>query len=68
MIDRAEAAGCAGWFEKDYDNFGYDFGTPGSRLAALGDALPRIARRLAAGNPAVLPVLDRLGIRPEPEA
>jgi probable F420-dependent oxidoreductase len=42
----------AGWFEKDYDNFGYEFGTPGSRLAALGEALPRIDRRLAAGNPA----------------
>jgi probable F420-dependent oxidoreductase len=42
----------AGWFEKDYENFGYEFGTAGRRLAALGDALPRIEARLAAGNPA----------------
>jgi probable F420-dependent oxidoreductase len=41
----------AGWFEKDYDNFGYEFGTAGRRIAALGQALPRIRRRLAAGNP-----------------
>ncbi len=42
----------AGWFEKDYDRFGYEFGTAGSRLADLGEALPRIEQRLAAGNPA----------------
>jgi probable F420-dependent oxidoreductase len=42
----------AGWFEKDYDQFGYEFGTPGSRIAGLADALPRIKSRLAAGNPA----------------
>jgi probable F420-dependent oxidoreductase len=41
----------AGWFQKDYDAFGYEFGTPGSRIAALADAMPRIAARLAAGNP-----------------
>ncbi|MFI2754118.1 LLM class F420-dependent oxidoreductase [Cellulomonas sp. P22] len=42
----------AGWFEKDYDQFGYEFGTAGSRIAALGEALPRIKARWAAGNPA----------------
>ncbi|MFJ3407199.1 LLM class F420-dependent oxidoreductase [Promicromonospora sp. NPDC090134] len=42
----------AGWFEKDYDQFGYEFGTAGSRIASLGDAMPRIKARLAAGNPA----------------
>jgi probable F420-dependent oxidoreductase len=42
----------AGWFAKDYDTFGYDFGTAGQRIAALGRALPRIRQRLRAGNPA----------------
>ncbi|GMA23417.1 LLM class F420-dependent oxidoreductase [Luteimicrobium album] len=42
----------AGWKEKDYDQFGYEFGTPGTRLAALAEAMPRITKRLAAGNPA----------------
>lgn len=42
----------AGWFEKDYDQLGYEFGTAGSRIADLADALPRIKQRLAAGNPA----------------
>jgi probable F420-dependent oxidoreductase len=42
----------AGWFEKDYDRFGYEFGTPGTRIADLAQALPRIKARLAAGNPA----------------
>ncbi len=42
----------AGWFEKDYDEFGYEFGTPGFRIADLAQAMPRITARLAAGNPA----------------
>jgi len=42
----------AGWFEKDYDQFGYEFGTPGSRLADLAEAMPRIRKRLAVANPA----------------
>lgn len=50
----------AGWFEKDYDQFGYEFGTAGSRIADLAAAMPRIRARLAAGNPAptrVVPVM-----------
>ena len=41
----------AGWFEKDYDQFGYEFGTPGTRIADLAAALPRIKARWAASNP-----------------
>lgn len=41
----------AGWKQKDYDQFGYEFGTPGTRIADLAQALPRITARLAAGNP-----------------
>ncbi|WP_433660536.1 LLM class F420-dependent oxidoreductase [Nocardia sp. CA-128927] len=41
----------AGWFEKDYDEYGYEFGTPGTRLALLKENLARLSARLKKLNP-----------------
>ena len=42
----------SGWFEKDYDEYGYEFGTAGGRLDKLAEDLPRIESRWATLNPA----------------
>jgi probable F420-dependent oxidoreductase len=41
----------SGWFEHDYDEYGYEFGTAGGRLNNLARDLPLITSRWAKLNP-----------------
>ncbi|MEO7146945.1 MAG: LLM class F420-dependent oxidoreductase [Terrimesophilobacter sp.] len=42
----------AGWFDRDYNEYGYEFGTPGTRIGALARDLPIIRDRWSTLNPA----------------
>jgi probable F420-dependent oxidoreductase len=49
----------AGWFRRDYEAYGYEFGTAGSRLRALERDIPRMLDRLGRLNP---PPLHRIPV------
>lgn len=50
----------AGWFERDYTEYGYEFGTAPSRLKELGRSLPIITDRWKKLNP--LPIRNPIPI------
>lgn len=41
----------AGWAERDYTEYGYEFGTAGSRIADLAEGMERVRARWARLNP-----------------
>ncbi len=50
----------SGWFQRDYDEYGYEFGTAIDRLRTFGRELPRVLDRLSKLNPPPLGPLPLL--------
>jgi probable F420-dependent oxidoreductase len=51
----------SGWFERDYDEYEFAFGTAPSRLVDLAEALPKIMHRFDALNPAPISIPILIG-------